>query len=132
MIGLGVDASVCPVIPTGAARRSAARISGLAFGLALRLAALDHPERPGPPVSALPGLRVAGVRAGGQDRPAAQGIGLSVRHKVMVTSMVNWRAGLARRNSPVDATASIIYAGRNSFAIMMRGSGLCVCVSEYT
>jgi len=30
--------------------------------LAARLATLDHPERPGPPLSALPALRVAGVR----------------------------------------------------------------------
>jgi len=42
--------------------------------VAARLAALDHPEWPGPPFSALPGLRVAGVRAGRQDRPAAQGL----------------------------------------------------------
>ena len=36
MIGLGGDASVCPVLPAGAARRFAARVSGLA--LAVRLA----------------------------------------------------------------------------------------------
>ena len=35
MIGLGGDASVCPVLPAGAARRFAARVSGLASGLAL-------------------------------------------------------------------------------------------------
>src|SRR5215472_2930796 len=44
MIGLGVDASVCPVIPTGAARRSAACISGLAFGLALAVRSAGSAE----------------------------------------------------------------------------------------
>lgn len=34
---------------------------------------LDHPERPGLPLSALPSVRAGGVRARRQDRPAAQG-----------------------------------------------------------